>query len=280
MLCMLRVNLRDGNFSHHPEGQSMSYGYYPTYFQWERDNILTSDSVFITDLHLREVDKYKLSKRKVALLIEPPDINPDIYQFVDQQYKKFDYILTFDRKLIESGRNFIFYPFGCSWVLDTSVPTKTKLCSMIASNKRMTAGHAFRQELIQRFSNRVDHYGNGFKRIESKEDGLRDYYFSIVIENSQPDYYFSEKLLDCFASRTVPLYWGSDVSPFFNVNGMLIFNTVEELEEIFARITPELYNTMKADMEDNFSRVNRYRIPEDWIFEHYRFLFDSNSFVK
>lgn len=272
---MLKINLRDGNFAHHPQGQSMSYNYYPTYFQWERENVMVSDSVFLTDLFLHEVDKYKYSKRKVGLLIEPPDINPGIYEFVDKNYKKFDYILTFDRRLLETGRNFLFYPFGCSWVTDLSQPKKTKLCSMIASNKRMTPGHEFRQELIKRFSSRVDHYGNGFMRVEKKEDGLRDYYFSIVIENSQPDYYFSEKLLDCFACRTIPLYWGSNVAPFFNTDGMLIFNTVDELEDIFNRLTPDLYDSLRSPMDDNFSRIQKYRVPEDWMYEHYPFLFRS-----
>ena len=276
---MLKINLRDGNFSHHPNGQSLSFKSYPSFFSWERENVLVSDTVFITDLHLHEVDKYK-SKRKVGLLIEPRAINPGIYDYVDKNNKKFDYILTFDRELIESGRNFLFYPFGCCWVQDYSVPQKTKLCSLIASNKRMTAGHAFRQDIINRFSSKVDHYGNGFLRIENKEDGLRDYYFSIVMENSQPDYYFSEKLLDCFASRTVPVYWGSNVSPFFNTDGMIIFNTAEELEDIFNTLTPELYNTKLSAIEDNLKRVEQFKIPEDWLYRHYPFLFDTNIFIK
>jgi hypothetical protein len=277
---MLKVNLRDGNFAHHPTNQSMSYGHYPSYFQWERDNVLVSDTVFITDLFLHEVDKYKHSKCKVALLIEPPDINPQIYDYVDKNNKKFDYILTFDKKLLDTGRNFLFYPFGCCWVQDYTTPTKSKMCSMIASNKRMTKGHAFRQEIIQRFSSRVDHFGNGFRKIETKEEGLRDYYFSIVLENSQPNYYFSEKLLDCFASRTVPLYWGSDVSHFFNTEGMLIFNTPDELEDIFSKLSPDLYHSLSGPIEENFKKLQKYKIPEDWIYQHYPFLFTKKANVN
>ncbi len=276
---MLKINLRDGNFSHHPPGQSMCYGFEATHFQWERENILVSDTVVVTDFFLHEVDKYK-SKRKVGLLIEPPDINPGIYDFVDKNWKKFDYILTFDKKLIDSGRNFLFYPFGCCWVKDTTTPLKSKTCSIIASNKQMTSGHVFRQDVIKRFSSRVDHFGNGFKRIEKKEEGLRDYYFSIVLENSQPDYYFSEKILDCFACQTIPIYWGSDVSPFFNMNGILTFNTMDELENIFNVLTPDLYFSMKEAMLDNLTRLEKYRIPEDWMFKHYPFLFDTNSNIK
>jgi len=277
---MLKINLRDGNFAHHPKNQSMSYGYYPSHFQWERDNVLVSDTVFITDLFLHEADKYKHSKCKVALLIEPPDINPQIYDYVDKNHKKFDYILTFDKKLLDTGRNFLFYPFGCCWVQNYTTPKKTKMCSMIASNKRMTKGHAFRQEIIQRFSSRVDHFGNGFQKIETKEEGLRDYYFSIVLENSQPNYYFSEKLLDCFASRTIPVYWGSDVSRFFNTKGMLTFNTPDELEDIFKKLSPDLYHSLSEPMEENFKNLQKYKIPEDWIYQHYPFLFVKEANIN
>ena len=274
---MLKVNLRDGNFGHHPKGQSMSFGRYSKYFTWERDNVKVGNTVFITDTHLQEVDKFR-AERKVALLIEPPDINPGIYKYVDENYKKFDYILTFDKTLLDSGRNFLFYPFGCCWVLDTSYPEKDKLCSMIASNKRMTSGHSFRQDVIRQFSDRVDHYGNGFKHLQRKEDGLRNYYFSIVLENSRPQYYFSEKLLDCLASRTIPIYWGSDISPFFNMKGIITFNDIDELESIYKSLTPDLYKSMLEYIEDNFNRVNKYAVPEDWIFENYLFLF--NDYLK
>jgi len=276
---MLRINLQDSNFAHHAKDQSLSEFNYPSFFRWERANVLVSDTVFITDSHIQYVDKYK-AKRKVGLLIEPPEISPDIYKFADQNYKKFDYILTFDKSLLDTGRNFLFYPFGCCWVQDVTTPTKNKICSMVASNKRMTQGHNFRQQVIEQFSNRVDHYGNGFKRVNRKEDALRDYYFSIVLENSRPQYYFSEKIIDCMASRTVPIYWGSDVSPFFDMNGILTFNTIEELENIFKTLTPDLYHSMSSAIENNFNKVNTYRVPEDWIYKHYPFLFDSYTFIN
>jgi hypothetical protein len=269
---MLRINLRDSNFAHHSKGQSVSETNYPSYFEWFRENELVSDTVFITDLHLHEVDKYK-SKRKVAWLIEPPEINPQIYDYADKNNKKFDYILTFDKKLLETGRNFLFCFFGCCWVNDFTRPKKSKLCSMIASNKRMTRGHDFRQEVVKHFSSKVDHFGNGYNRLEKREEGFRDYYFSIVLENSRPQYYFSEKLIDCFASRTIPLYWGSDVSPFFDTKGIITFNNLDELNNIFKNLTPEKYVQMQEHVENNFELVKKYRIPEDFMFKSYPFLF-------
>jgi hypothetical protein len=270
---MNEINIRDFNFEHHPE--SMAHEKKASFFKWCRENKIVSKSCFITDRYLHLVDKCN-AKRKIGLLIEPPAILPEIYKFVDENYKKFDYILTFDKTLLDSGRNFLFYPFGACWIKDFSPPTKTKMCSMIASDKRFTPGHNFRQQIIQQFKDKVDHFGRGFNFIETKEEGLRDYYFSIVIENSRTDYYFSEKILDCFATKTVPIYWGSDISPFFDMDGILTFNNVNDLTEIVNSLTVEKYNSMVEHINNNFTKIknDNYEIPEDWLYKHYPFLFN------
>lgn len=272
MLYMLKINLRDSNFAHHPPGQSMAYKHYPSFFQWERENVLVSDSVFITDMHLHEVDKFK-SKRKIAMLIEPPAISPHIYSFVDQNYKKFDYILTYNKELLDTGRNFLFYSACCSWITDLSQPTKTKLCSMIASSKQFTEGHRFRAEVIKEFSDKVDHFGHGFKHIESKEEGLKEYCFSIVMENNNSNYYFSEKLIDCLMTKTIPIYWGSDLSRFFDTEGIITFNSIDELHNIFKNISTTLYFNKIDAVENNFKTAQDFKIPEDWLYKKYPFLF-------
>lgn len=265
------ISILDGNFAHHPE--SMTHGKSARYFKWNRENKITSKSCFITDNFIHRVDKCN-ADRKVGMLIEPPAINPSIYSFCKEHYKKFDYILTFDKELLDMGKNFLFFPFGVCWIKDYTKPKKNKMCSMIASDKRFTPGHDFRQLVIQRFADKVDHYGRGFTYIENKEDGLRDYYFSIVIENSRTDYYFSEKIIDCFASRTIPIYWGSNVSSFFDMSGIITFNTIDDLEKIVNNLSADYYKTFAKAMENNFNLIceKDFEIPEDWIYKHYPFL--------
>ena len=88
------ISILDGNFAHHPE--SMTHGKKARYFKWNRENKITSKSCFITDNFIHKVDKCN-ADRKIGMLIEPPAINPSIYAFAKEHYKKFDYILTFDK---------------------------------------------------------------------------------------------------------------------------------------------------------------------------------------
>jgi hypothetical protein len=96
---------------------------------------------------------------------------------------------------------------------------------------------------------------------------LKDYRFSIVIENCQKDYYFSEKLIDCFMTGTIPIYWGcQSIDKFFDVEGMLIFNNLDELEIILSSLNNELYMSRLDSIKNNFFEAKKYLIADDLIY--------------
>ena len=49
---------------------------------------------------------------------------------------------------------------------------------------------------------------------------------------------------------------------------------ITPLIAIFDNMSEDQYNTMLPAIEDNFGRVEEYRIPEDWMFKKYPFLFE------
>ena len=72
----------------------------------------------------------------------------------------------------------------------------------------------------------VDSFGRGFVAVEHKAEALAQYAFSIAIENSQQDTYFTEKLIDCFSTGTVPIYWGTrKISEYFDMRGVIQFDS-------------------------------------------------------
>ena len=205
--------------------------------------------------------------------MEPRAIHPFTYDFVEKNNKLFDYILTFDKHLVDLGKNFIFYPHGRCWIQHSVPIIKNKMCSIIASKKATTTGHRMRHEVARLFKDKVDLYGGAYKPIKDTDEALAQYMFSVIIENSRQDYYFTEKLIDCFETRTIPIYWGCpSISKFFDINGMIIFNSIEELNDILNNLSIEKYNSMLVAMEHNREKAQKYLIPEDWIYENLPFL--------
>ncbi len=89
---------------------------------------------------------------------------------------------------------------------------KSKLISVITSNKNFTSEHIqrirFVKKLKEHYGDTLDFYGRGFATMDDKLESLQDYRFQIVLENSCYDHYFSEKLTDCILAGTYPLYYG------------------------------------------------------------------------
>ena len=69
---------------------------------------------------------------------------------------------------------------------------------------------------------------------------------------------------------TVPIYWGCpSIGKFFNTDGMIIFNNIEELSNILNNLSIEKYNDMKDAIQENFEKAKEYIIAEDYIYKNY-----------
>ncbi len=146
---------------------------------------------------------------------------------------------------------------------------------MVTSSKRMCPLHIARSELAKflHTSKRdsVDIYGDEYGGFVKAEKYLTDYRFSIVMENYVDDMYFTEKLLNCFATGTIPVYIGArKIDERFNVDGMLRFNSLPDFfGGCFPYITEQYYNSKLDAIYDNFGRCQEYACVEDYMWWNY-----------
>jgi glycosyltransferase involved in cell wall biosynthesis len=213
----------------------------------------------------------------------------EVYKAVKDNYTKFDRILTFDPELLKLP-NAVFRNGGYEVVLNKNIHkqeypilqddslqqiyTKSKQVSFITSNKVMTEGHRVRLECANAVHSKnydnVDFYGVGIREIKGKIEGLKDYRFSVAIENGIYDNYFTEKILDCFLTGTVPIYKGcQNIIEFFDTRGFIIFNTSEELVNILDNLTEEDYNSRLEFIKSNFGKAKDYYYNNDILFNKF-----------
>lgn len=103
--------------------------------------------------------------------------------------------------------------------------SKSKLISVITSNKAFTQGHqdriSFVEKLKAHYGDQLDVFGKGFCDFEDKWDVLAPYKYHIAIENSSSNYYWTEKLSDCYLAETYPIYHGcKNVHDYFPQNAL------------------------------------------------------------
>ena len=237
-----------------------------------KSNDKSDELLFITDYSLNRVDSYE--GIKVAMLVEPRAINPAIYDYVKKNNNKFYKVLTYDKELIDSFDNVEFYPHGGCYIHtdDHMIYDKSKLISIMVSNKISTVGHKLRFSVVDSLKqNDIEFsvYGRTVNNIDYKLTALKDYAFSIVIENSKIDYYFTEKLIDCFMTGTIPIYWGCpSIGDFFNLDGMIIFDDIDDLLYKIKSVSLDKYNSMMPAIIDNFERAKKYLTSEDWLYHN------------
>ena len=262
-----KIKIADNTFSHSILGYCSDFQISEN-FQWDRTPSNTNENLVVTDNFL--TSNLPPSKNKIAWLIEPVCVAPQHYDYVRNNLMKFDYILTHEKTLLDLDYNTKFIPFGCCWIPEEEqkVYDKTKNISVISSNKTFTDGHRLRHEVIQKFKDKINVFGRGYDPIEFKIDGLKDYCFSVVIENCKRDYWFTEKLIDCFATGTIPIYWGCpSIGDFFNTDGMLIFDSIDELENILNNCNEDLYNSKLESVRENFTKCKNFLLPDEHVYK-------------
>jgi len=258
-----KVQIVDTMFSH---AHSSSWYNHPTMFDWVKEDF--GDVVVFTDTSVHQVQNVKKNKN-YAWLIESPLVTSSQYNFIRENFNYFDGVFTFDSELLSLSDKFSLVPLGGCWVEgeDRLVHPKNKNLSTIVSTKRFLPGHQLRHDIVNKFSG-IDVFGSGYNPIEKKISGLKDYRFHIVIENCKKDYYFSEKLIDCFVTGTIPIYWGCpSIGDFFDLDGIITFDSLDELDYILSTLTPELYMEKLESINNNFIKSQDFIIADDIVYK-------------
>lgn len=272
-----KLNMIGGGFHHDVCSSALNE---PKYIEWVKDG--SADiSIHIDNAISSDVDENKINYGWVC---ESSDIVTSSVHYVksnlDDCKKKFKYIFTHDKNLLNIDTDFFKYTLGSTrpWIQEKKIYEKTKLCSFIVSNKKWTKGHNYRLSVLEKYKNMVDFFGRGTVRelpwtimndgkIESgKLLGLRDYMFSFVFENTNYETAMSEKVTDCFAVGTIPIFWGApDIGDFYNTDGIIMYN--DDFD--FSILTSEYYYSKMESIKDNFNRAINSLSAEDHFFINY-----------
>jgi hypothetical protein len=254
---------------------SSCMGYYPQKFLWTFNQVPESGICVFMDHDILGGQRV-VAPHKFLWLCESREIVPKAHQFVSENfeylgniYKK---IFTHDYSLLDKSNIFEFAPPASNypWIKDTGTVQKTTLVSMISSGKAVTKGHVIRNRMmseIRRDYPHVEVFGRNFRPFAKKEEVLKNVFFSIVVENSAYECYYTEKLMDCFAARVVPIYWGAkSVSRWFDVDGIIQLDSSSDVN-VVKNLTIEEYFRRSSAIESNFHSSMEHVRADDWIFE-------------
>ena len=279
--------ISDREFAHTPNDKSSRYIIWDRYNYGNKTHFHNNEEVFRL---IGNPDK------RFATVTESRAIIPQVYEMIlkHKSYieKNFRFLFTYDVQILNeiSNARLVIFPakvwYGSNMegtmfegakagfsgngkqkekflISPENYKHKTKNISIIASAKRMCEMHLVRQKLAFKCKNEslADTYGKFDGGAYCKiEEPFKDYRYSIVVENNITPFYFTEKICNCFAAQTIPIYIGAtEIGRFFNANGIIQIGLedCEHIENILKRCTPEEYERRLPAVIDNFHRAMR-----------------------
>ena len=213
------------------------------------------------------------SKYNIAWFAESPAFTRCWTEYLDipdikkQLFDAYSLVVSCDMELIERHTEVKYViPTSLPWIQIPDMYSKTKNISIIASSKRKTPGQQLRHQIIDVYGSELDIFGREYNPIKTKDDGLIPYRFSFAIENISVKGYFSEKIADCFATSTIPIYYGDpEIGRYFNTDGIVFLDDYFNIK----MLTKELYNSKIDAIKENLNIIQNWECPEDYIYKNY-----------
>jgi hypothetical protein len=233
----------------------------------------------------------ELSPINIISLHEPNEYF-GLHDWVIQNKDLFSAILTWDDKVLNNCDNAILLPFGHTWLKPDQYEKehiKEFKIAHLQGKLLKTYGHSLRHEITARKNELkiptkfYEVYGDR-NNIEDarvgKEFIFGDSQFGVVIENVSHRNFFSEKILDCFLLKTIPIYWGcSNIGDFFDMDGILMVSNIDDLIHVCNNLTEEFYESKKESIERNWILAKQFVNYEENIVNTIAEIFKQNKLI-
>ena len=222
---------------------------------------------------------------RIVILQEP--WREPLVSMVQKHQSCYTHLLTYQQDLIDSDPKARLFHFPNTWIKDYEFKPKEFSVSTIVGGKNFMPGHALRHELWRNqdkiiipkkfyLSGNASH-SHSFVHFDgadytdrlvlgASKNPLFDSMFHITIENCSIENYFSEKIIDCFQTKTVPIYYGcTNIGDFFNRMGIIVVNSVQEMINACNNLTPDIYEFLYPELEQNFELSNKWCNQEEQL---------------
>lgn len=223
--------------------------------------------------------------RFIAILEPFESLKNSMISYFHKHKDCYNYILTYHQDILDSFENSIVSVTPTTWVRDYVSKKKQFNVSSVFGNKHLSAylpgleGYNIRWELFTRkeeilinkkfyLSSSSPIPGVSYDDnlvLRDEKTPMFDSQFHIAIENTNRiKNAFSEKLIDCFHTRTIPIYYGpSNIGDFFNSKGIFLVNSVSEIIDVCNNLNESTYYSLLDVIEENYNLSLNYKNMEE-----------------
>ena len=219
---------------------------------------------------------------RIISILEPfESLKNSMLEYFNNHKDCYSYIFTYHQDILDAFENSIVSVTPTTWVRGYEPEKKEFNVSSVFGNKHLSLylpgleGYNVRWELFTRreeISMNKKFYLSSSSPIAEVNYGdhlilgdtktpMFDSQFHVAIENTNRiSNAFSEKLIDCFQTRTIPIYYGpSNIGDFFNIKGIFLANSASDIIDICNNLDENTYDSLSEAIEENYRLSMNYR---------------------
>lgn len=227
------------------------------------DSILKDKPITIFNDYTPILEELQINPYNILILNEPNELF-GLHDWAIVNKDVFSCILTWSQSVLDKCDNALLFPFGMSSMWETpnlynNIDLKNKQLKIffVCGPKNQTEGHEMRHKIYsQKNKIKIFHEWIFSCPIEEKNKNFNDCMFHVAVENTKQLNLFTEKIIDTFLTRTIPIYRGcSNIDNFFDERGIIKFDNENELIEIINSLTEKDYWDRKEFIEYNYQKA-------------------------
>jgi len=225
---------------------------------------------------------------------QEPNEYTGYHDWIIKNRNLFSLILTWNDKIRANCPQAIFQPFGSSWLSPSQYyqpKTKEFRVSHVRGNLLRTHGHQLRHEFHERCFNELRIPWRSWEVAGNREiidtcamakcELFGDAQFGVVMENTSHRGYFTEKIMEMFLLKCIPVYWGcSNIGDFFISDGIIKFDSVDQAIFELNKLDDSYYANRIGIIEENFSRALKYIPYEQNVVDTITSVFQANKLLS
>ena len=204
------------------------------------------------------------------LFLQEPNEYFGIHKLVEDHISPmFTAILTWNLNTVENIEHAMYFPCAMTWLDKPYIENVDSLekkfeVSFLCGAKKKLAGHNVRHELWdkreqikvpKKFFYTLDDYDNEKDLVMdmSGKKILWNSMFNVSIENSYHRGYYTEKTVDAFLTKTVPILCGCpNIGEYYDERGVILFEDASESIEKINKLTEQDYHDRKEYIDKNY----------------------------
>jgi len=202
-------------------------------------------------------------------------VDCDLRDFIYNHPDKYTFVLTHIDEILISNPKAKLLMATSSWVYGHEPEEKNFCISTLVGGKNnpLLEGYALRHKVWnnkEKIITPTDFYLSSHtpwdkinysanKVLGDSKVPLFNSQYHIAIENTSINNMFTEKLIDCFQTKTIPIYYGApNIGDTFNSSGIIMVNSLDDIINACNQLTPDTYERMLPIVIDNYETSLKY----------------------